>query len=158
MEVGPELKATYVHCKSRPIRKLRSVVDWHDLSGASSRARLLSNLDCSLNVKSGRLDFRPMSSWNTIFERMSTRRALTLLACFALLFFAAAVSPLHQHTKGPDAACHVCQSLHAPALTASFSGIASAPQITGWHDSRPSLTAALDDVSLLRSGRAPPSV
>jgi hypothetical protein len=99
-----------------------------------------------------------MSSWSTIFERINPRHTLALLACAALLFFATGGSLLHQHPNGPDAACHVCQSLHAPALTASFSGIASTPQITGWHDSRPEITAALDEVSLLRSGRAPPSV
>jgi len=99
-----------------------------------------------------------MSSRNTIPERICPRRTLALLACAALLFFATGGSLLHQHANGPDAACHVCQSLHAPALMASFSGIASAPQITGWHDSRPVFTAALDEVSLFRSGRAPPSV
>jgi hypothetical protein len=85
------------------------------------------------------------------------RRISAALLCLALLYFAAGGSFLHQHNGGPDTNCHVCQSLHAPALTASFSGIASAPQISGWHDSRPAFTAALDEVSLLRSGRAPPS-
>jgi hypothetical protein len=87
----------------------------------------------------------------------SLRRISATLLCLALLYFAVGGSFLHQHNGGPDTTCHVCQSLHAPALTASFSGIASAPQITGWHDSRPISTAALDEVSQLRSGRAPPS-
>jgi hypothetical protein len=85
------------------------------------------------------------------------RRISAALLCLALVYFAGGGSFLHQHNGGPDTTCHVCQSLHAPALTVSSSGIASVPQITGWHDSRPILTAALDEVWLLRSGRAPPS-
>ena len=79
------------------------------------------------------------------------------LLCLLLLYFAGGGSFLHEHNGAPDTVCHVCQSLHAPALTVAFSGIVSAPQITGWHDSRPILNLALDEVSLLRSGRAPPS-
>jgi len=86
------------------------------------------------------------------------RRIGVALICLALLYFAAGGSFLHQHKGGPDAVCHVCQSLHAPALTVTLSGIVSAPQISGWHDSRPAFTAALNEFSLLRSGRAPPSV
>jgi hypothetical protein len=85
------------------------------------------------------------------------RRFGVTLICLALLYFAGGGSFLHQHHGAPDTVCHVCQSLHAPALTVSFSGIASAPQISGWHDSRPVLTASRDEFSLLRSGRAPPS-
>jgi hypothetical protein len=98
-----------------------------------------------------------------ILGRTALRRATALqrigaaLLCLALLYFAGGGSFLHQHNGGPDTVCHVCQSLHAPALTVTFSGIASAPQITGCHDSRPVFTAPLDEVSLLRSGRAPPS-
>jgi hypothetical protein len=85
------------------------------------------------------------------------RRASAMLICLALLYFAGGGSFLHQHHGAPDTVCHVCQSLHAPALTVAFSGIASAPQISGWHDSRPVVIAALDEFSVLRSGRAPPS-
>jgi len=88
---------------------------------------------------------------------MRLRRISAALLCLALFYFAGGGSFLHEHNGGPDTVCHVCQSLHAPVLTATFSGIASAPQISGWHDSRPVFTAALDEVSLLRSGRAPPS-
>jgi len=79
------------------------------------------------------------------------------LLCLALLYFAGGGSFLHQHNFGPDTTCHVCQSLHAPALTVSFSGIASAPQISGWHDLRPVLAAVAEEFSLHRAGRAPPS-
>src|SRR6266446_8419253 len=87
----------------------------------------------------------------------SLRRIGAALICLSLLYFAGGGSLLHQHDGAPDTVCHVCQSLHAPLLTVTFSGIASAPQISGWHDSRPVFTAGLDEVSLLRSGRAPPS-
>jgi hypothetical protein len=74
-----------------------------------------------------------------------------------LLYFAGGGRFLHEHNCAPDTVCHVCQSLHAPAPTIAFSAIAAAPQLAGWHDSRPVITAALDEVSLLRSGRAPPT-
>src|ERR1700675_2777846 len=92
---------------------------------------------------------------NSIVARLL--RICAALVCVALLYFAGGGSFLHQHNGAPDTTCHVCQSLHAPALTTSFSGITSAPQATGWHDSRPISTATLDEVSQLRSGRAPPS-
>jgi hypothetical protein len=85
------------------------------------------------------------------------RLASAMLICLALLFFASGGSFLHQHHGAPDTVCHICQSLHAPVLTVAFTGIASAPQISGWHDSRPVVMAALDEFSVLRSGRAPPS-
>jgi hypothetical protein len=85
------------------------------------------------------------------------RRIGAALICLAVLYFAGGGSLLHQHHSGSDVVCHVCQALHAPALAVSFSGIASGPQIAGWHDSRPVFRAELDEFSLLRSGRAPPS-
>ena len=85
------------------------------------------------------------------------RRICAVLLCLALLYFAGGGSFLHEHHGTPNTVCHVCQSLHAPVLTVILSGVASAPQISGWHDLRPVFTAALDEVSLLHSGRAPPS-
>jgi hypothetical protein len=87
----------------------------------------------------------------------SLRRIGATLICLALLYFAGGGSFLHQHHGAPDTVCHVCQSLHAPALAVIFNGIASAPQISGWHDSRPVLKVALDEFLVLRAGRAPPS-
>jgi len=98
-----------------------------------------------------------MSDGSKMLTGKRLRRFAAAMVCLALLYFAGGGSLLHQHNGGPDNACHICQSLHAPALTATFSGIASAPRISGWYDSRPVVTAALDEVSLLRSGRAPPS-
>ena len=57
------------------------------------------------------------------------RRIGAGLLCLALLYFAGGGSFLHQHHGRPDTTCHVCQSLNTPALTASFSGVASAPQL-----------------------------
>jgi hypothetical protein len=98
-----------------------------------------------------------MKSWGSKPAGMKLRRIGAALLCLALLYFAGGGSFLHEHHGAPDTVCHVCQSLHAPVLTVTFSGIASAPEISGWHDSRPVFTAALDEVSLLRPGRAPPS-
>jgi hypothetical protein len=70
-------------------------------------------------------------------KSMRLRQVGAALLCLVLLYFAGGDSFLHQHNGAPDTVCHVCQSLHAPALTVTFSGIASAPQITGWHDSTP---------------------
>jgi hypothetical protein len=102
------------------------------------------------------------SQW-LIPGRRASHRSATLqrigaaLLCLMLVYFAGGGRFLHEHKSAPDTVCHVCQSLHTPALTVAFSGIAIAPQLAGWHDSRPVITAALDEVSLLRSGRAPPS-
>jgi len=55
-----------------------------------------------------------------------------LLACVALLYFAAGGSLFHQHTTGPDNACHICQALHMPALAAARLDFSSTPQIITW--------------------------
>jgi hypothetical protein len=93
----------------------------------------------------------------TAWRVTALRRAGAAFVCLALLYLAGGGSFLHQHKAGPETVCHVCQSLHAPALTASLSGIASAPQISAWLVSRSVFTPALDEFSVLRSGRAPPS-
>jgi len=81
------------------------------------------------------------------------------LVCLALLYFAAGGSLLHQHTNGTngrDTVCHVCQSLHAPALTVSSSGLITTPEIEGWHEAPPVAAHAPNEDSLYHSGRAPP--
>ena len=98
-----------------------------------------------------------MRKFSTGLAGEKLRRVGATLICLALLYFVGGGSFLHHHNGAPDTVCHVCQSLHAPTLTVTFNEIASAPQISGWHDSRPIFVAALDEVSLLRSGRAPPS-
>jgi hypothetical protein len=91
-----------------------------------------------------------------IFERRVTRRALALLACAALLYFAAGGSLFHEHTNGPDTACHMCQALHMPALAAARLDLVSTPEIVIWYFSLPQHAAPSDSFSLHRAGRAPP--
>jgi hypothetical protein len=91
------------------------------------------------------------------FRHAAARRALALLACAALLYFAAGGSFLHQHTKGPDTACHICQALHMPALAAARLDLNSTPQIITWYFSVPQHVAPSDSFSLHRASRAPPT-
>ncbi|HEY6267660.1 MAG TPA: hypothetical protein VIX11_05135 [Candidatus Acidoferrum sp.] len=90
-------------------------------------------------------------------EGTIVRRVLALLACVALLYFAAGGSLFHQHTKGPDNACHICQALHMPALAAARLHFSSTPQIITWFSSLPQHAGPSDSFSLHRAGRAPPT-
>lgn len=98
-----------------------------------------------------------MSSLRTIFCQISKRRLLALLACAALLFFATG-SFFHQHTNGPDTACHICQALHMPALAAARVEFASTPEFVSWYLSLPQHVAPRNSFALHRAGRAPPVV
>src|SRR6267143_6422702 len=93
-----------------------------------------------------------------ILGRAVGRRALALLACVALLYFAVGGSLFHQHTSGPDTACHICQVLHMPALAAARMDFASTPQVVTWYSSLPQHATPSDSFSLHRAGRAPPTV
>jgi hypothetical protein len=84
------------------------------------------------------------------------RRALALMACAALLYFAAGSSLFHEHRNGPDTACHICQALHLPALAAARLELVSTPQIVAWNSSLPQHATPSDSFSLHRAGRAPP--
>jgi hypothetical protein len=97
-----------------------------------------------------------MHSQETIFGGTVVRRALALLACAALLYFALGATLPHGHA-GPDNACHVCQALHMPALTAARLDLVSTPQIATWFSSLPQHLAPSDSFSLHRAGRAPPT-
>jgi hypothetical protein len=97
-----------------------------------------------------------MDPQGAIFEGTGMRRALALLACVALLYFAAGGSLFHQHTNGPDTACHICQALHMPALAAARLDLVSGPQVVTWFSSLPQHAAPSDSFSLHRAGRAPP--
>lgn len=88
----------------------------------------------------------------------TVRRLAAAVVCLALLYFAAGGSFLHEHKSGPETVCHVCQSLHAPALTAASNTLVSHPQVTGWHVVQPMQLAVLDEFRLYPSGRAPPSL
>ncbi len=98
-----------------------------------------------------------MHPQEAIFGRTMARHALALLACAALLFFAAGGSFLHQHTKGPDTACHICQALHMPALAAAPLDLVSTPELVTWYSSLPQHAAPSDSFSLHHAGRAPPT-
>ena len=85
------------------------------------------------------------------------RRAIALVACAGLLFLASGGAGLHQHSGGPDNACHICQALHMPALTAARLSLSSTPVILAWYSSVPKHTAPSDSFALHRASRAPPT-
>jgi hypothetical protein len=93
----------------------------------------------------------------TIFGGTRGCRALALLACAALLFFAAGGALFHQHTSGPDTVCHICQALHMPALAAARLDLAGTTPIVARYASLPQHVAPSDSFSLHRAGRAPPT-
>src|SRR5712671_5167794 len=92
----------------------------------------------------------------SIFGGTTARRSMALLACVALLYFAAGGSLFHQHAHGLDTACHICQALHMPALAAARLDLSSTPQIVTWYSSLPQRAASSNSFSLHRAGRAPP--
>ncbi|HMI53708.1 MAG TPA: hypothetical protein VK525_19495 [Candidatus Saccharimonadales bacterium] len=92
------------------------------------------------------------------FDRTSARRALALVACAAILYFAVGGSLLHQHTSGADNACHICQALHMPALAACSVHLLPAPELVIRYASLPDRVSPNSSFSLHRAGRAPPSV
>jgi hypothetical protein len=98
-----------------------------------------------------------MDPQEPILGRTVARRALALLACAGLLYFAAGGSLFHQHTNGSENACHICQALHMPALAAARLDLVSAPQFVTWYSSLPQHTAPSNSFSLHRAGRAPPT-
>jgi|SRR6266481_1103895 len=97
-----------------------------------------------------------MDPQEAIFGRRDVRRTLALLACVALLYFAAGGSLFHQHRNGPDTVCHICQALHMPALAAARLDLISTTPIVTWYSSLPQHAAPSDSFSLHRAGRAPP--
>jgi hypothetical protein len=84
------------------------------------------------------------------------QRVLAVLACAAILYFAAGGSLLHTHTDGPDTACHVCQALHMPALAADRLNLVSTPEPLAWFSSLPQHASPSNTFSLHRASRAPP--
>lgn len=98
-----------------------------------------------------------MQAGKTIFRRTNVRRALAVLACAVLLYFAAGGSLFHQHTNGPETACHICQSLHMPVLAAAALDLVAAPELIAKYSSLPQHAAPSNSFSLHRASRAPPS-
>src|SRR5882762_4725363 len=99
-----------------------------------------------------------MNLFDIQFDRKSARRALALVACAAILYFAVGGSLLHQHTNGADNACHICQALHMPALAAAALDLLPAPEVVIRYTSLPTHVSPNSSFSLHRAGRAPPSV
>ncbi len=102
-----------------------------------------------------------MKQGNTIFGRSfgptTARRALALLACAVLLYFAAGGSLFHHHTNGPENACHVCQSLHAPVLAPAALDLVATPELIARYSSLSEQAAPSNSFSLHCASRAPPS-
>ena len=86
------------------------------------------------------------------------RRALSLVALAALLYFAVGGAAFHQHANGPDTACHICQVLHMPALAATRLDLNTALELVTWYCSLPQHVAPSACFSLHRASRAPPAV
>ena len=98
-----------------------------------------------------------MQAGRPIFGRRNARRALAVLACAVLLYFAAGGSLLHQHRNGPETACHICQSLHVPVLAAAALDLVASPELIARYASLPQHAAPSNSFSLHRASRAPPS-
>jgi len=88
--------------------------------------------------------------------KTTARRALALLAGIALFYFAAGGAFLHEHKRGNDTACHVCQALHLPALAPASVATIAVPELASWYQSRPIHVTPYEVFSLHHAGRAPP--
>lgn len=98
-----------------------------------------------------------MKSARTIHGKLTARRALALLAGLALFYFAAGGAYLHEHKDGRgDTPCHVCQSVHVPALAAATSAPVPAPEFVYGYLSQPVHGTPSEASSIHHAGRAPP--
>ena len=88
--------------------------------------------------------------------RLTGRRALAVLGCLALLYFAAGAA-LHHHSGGADTACHICQTLHMPALAAAALNLIPEAQQVAARTALPFDAAPQEPFALHRASRAPPS-
>jgi hypothetical protein len=98
-----------------------------------------------------------MTSQGTISRGTIAHRALAVLGCAVLLFFAAGGTFLHHHQGGPETVCHVCQALHMPALAAASLDLVTAPEPITWYSSLLLHAAPEDSFALHRASRAPPT-
>lgn len=99
-----------------------------------------------------------MKKERSIFVRSDRRAVFAMLACAALLLFAAGGSLLHEHRHGPDATCHLCQALHMPALAAARLSVSPVLEMVTWYSSLPPHLVLREPFSLDRASRAPPIV
>ena len=90
---------------------------------------------------------------STAFKK---RALLAIVGCVALLYFAAGGAFVHNHGGG-GTACHVCQSLHVPALAATR--LQAVPEVlqVARHTVLPDSVAPLEPFALHRASRAPPT-
>ena len=125
-------------------------VGWLESNTKQSRTRLKTRAKGKMSRAMGST---ARNSWGRLAERTAAAAV-----CLALLYFAAGGSFLHAHKSGPETVCHVCQSLHAPALAVSPGGLALYLQLGGWHQARPMALPRIDEFRSHRFGRAPPSL
>jgi hypothetical protein len=97
-----------------------------------------------------------MGNFQRKLDQTHLQRWLALLGCVALLYFACGGALLHEHTSGPDTACHVCQALHMPTMASARLAFAIAPAPVIWLSAVPQYAAPNDSFSLHRPARAPP--
>jgi|ERR1700693_2040832 len=97
-----------------------------------------------------------MNLQESIFGQGRLRRALAVVGCLALLYFAAGAT-LHHHGGGADTACHICQALHMPALAAAALDLIPEAREVARHAALPDSTAPQEPSALHRASRAPPS-
>ena len=86
------------------------------------------------------------------------KRAAALVACLLLILFAAGGSLYHQHKNGNEAACQICQSMHAPALASSAVALVSLPTLIARFSPSAPEAPVSNPFSHHRAGRAPPSI
>jgi hypothetical protein len=98
-----------------------------------------------------------MNTQGNLSRGTIAHRALAVLGCAVLLFFAAGGTFLHHHQGGPETVCHVCQALHMPALAAASLDLVTAPGPSTWYSSLLLHVAPEDSFALHRASRAPPT-
>jgi hypothetical protein len=118
--------------------------------------------ECCLSNRSDHL--RVQMVLNCIYVRpmkriASNKRALlAIVGCVALLYFATGAAFVHSHTgNGGTAACHVCQSLHVPALVAARQHVIPEARQMAGHRVFPDSVTPLEAFVPHRASRAPPS-
>jgi hypothetical protein len=98
-----------------------------------------------------------MTLAKSILGNMTASRAMALLGCLILFYFAAGGAFLHQHQGGHETPCHICQALHLPALLPSGVTGVAAPEPVSWYLSLPAHAAPSDAFCIHHAGRAPPA-
>jgi hypothetical protein len=85
------------------------------------------------------------------------RPGLAVLGCLLLLYLSSGAAFLHQHTSGPETTCHVCQVLHAPALTAARLNLIPQARQVARNSFATTHVAPTNSFAVHRTPRAPPS-